>query len=329
MTGNKFSRFTHPPITDATLMGHRKLFGGASPFENEEHNRRLTQVRDWLQSRRNRAPSPPPMEVDDDDDEERKKARKEYMDWHPRGLHNPADRDWVVNTMWSYGLDVRLEIPELPIPSQWEARKEYLEYKYSYFWTHNDWNLIKINIHPGPLWIDFVASNFNIGDNHYHISLCYRDELWDWWHLKGRTLASMDQWIHSYNTMRRRYDGKRARLRGRLTNGYTLALDGDTRVEGLDEPYIIYDGFAGFSCWEDGGVIQEADPEPTIGDHEVRFVHMLPGNNFRNLIRDEVQQCLIQNRARAPGQQKIEPWLSNKYKSLQQMHVSMLLGDKW
>ena len=165
MTGNKFSRFTHPPITEATLMGHRKLFGGVSPFENDDHTDQLTQVRDWLQGRRNRAPPPPPMIIDDDD-EEREKTHKENKDWHPRGLHNPTDRDWVASAMRYYGLDVTLDTPALPIPSQWEARKEYLEYTYSDFWTHDDWNLIKININPGPLWIDFVASNFSIGSNH-------------------------------------------------------------------------------------------------------------------------------------------------------------------
>ena len=109
----KFSRFTHAPIVDATLMGGRKLFGGVSPFENADHSYRLGQISTWLQSRRGRPPSPPPAEPEDDEGQQEHQSN---MGWHPRGLFNPTDRDWVVNAMWNYGLDVILEIPALPIP---------------------------------------------------------------------------------------------------------------------------------------------------------------------------------------------------------------------
>ena len=189
-------------------MGNIKLFGGVSPFENADHSYRLGQISTWLRSRRGRPPSPPPAEPEDDEGQQEHQSN---MGWHPRGLFNPTDRDWVINAMWNYGLDVILEIPALPIPWGKEQREVYLTNIYSPFWTHDDWNLIKINIHPGPLWIDFVASDFDIGDNHYHISLCYRNELWDWWDFQARQLVAMDAWIHQYRKMRKRYHGKRAR----------------------------------------------------------------------------------------------------------------------
>jgi hypothetical protein len=240
------------------------------------------------------------------------------MGWHPRGLFNPRDRKWVMDAMTYYGLDVILEIPELP---------DYLTYYSSDFWKDYAWNLIKINLTPGPLWIDFIASSFDMKDYHYHISLCYRDELWDWWDSQGREIETMDTWIANYNIMRQRYNGKRARLRGRITGGYTLQLNGETRVEGLDEPFILWDGSSGYSCWAEGANVREDESEITEGDQAVRYVHMLPGNNFRAILRDEVQDCVTQNQARAPGEPERQPWKSGDYKSLQHMHVSMLMGD--
>jgi hypothetical protein len=249
------------------------------------------------------------------------------MGWHPRGLFNPRDRKWVMDAMTYYGLDVILEIPELPIPSQPNQRYWYLSNKYSGFWQDYDWNLIKINLTPGPLWIYFIASNFDMKDNHYHISLCYRKELWEWWEYLKWDMDTMDDWITQYNIMQQRYNGKRARLRGKITGGYTLQLNGETRVEKLDKPFILWDGSSGYSCWAEGANVREDESEITEGDQAVRYVHMLPGNNFRAILRDEVQDCVTQNQARAPGEPERQPWKSGDYKSLQHMHVSMLMGD--
>ncbi len=100
-----------------------------------------------------------------------------------------------------------------------------------------------------------------------------------------------------YQVIRERYDGKRARLRGRLTTGNTLQLDETCKVADLDIPHILWDGFSGVG----NDIHPDCDPQ-------MLFVHTLPGNNFQELI----------------AQKQI---ISGECKAQQHMHVSLLIGD--
>ena len=323
----RFSKYTNKLLTEPRLMGNKGLFGGVAPFDNEVYTTSLQNIQNWLVQKRQYPvgdpPAPPGADAED-------WARREYetnSPWHQRGLSDPRSRGWIEDALTDYGLDVMLRIPALPLSENTEERRNQLFSWTSDFWSNYDWNLIKINIEPGPLWIDFIASDFSIGDNHYHISLCYRRELGDWWALKGYDMTVMNEWINHYENMKRHYDGKRARIKGHRTSGYTIELRGETRVEGLNEPYILWDGVKGFSCWEDEGRMWVDDPVRDPGDNDVFFVHTLPGNNFKDKIQEDVDRCITENQTKGPGESRAQSSISSGYKSLQNMHVSMLLGD--
>jgi hypothetical protein len=183
----------------------------------------------------------------------------EQWDWLvDRGLEDPRDYYWIYENIVRSGLDCVIEIDELPegINWFWDAR--------SAFWTEHRYNLIKIKTMPGPLWLNFIASDKprENPDYPFHISLCYRDELYEWYK-EDRDHRKIIEWIERYRKIQRRYNGRRARLMTdqRLTRGHTFVIGPRTRVEGLTTPHIIYDGPG--------------------GDTDVRYVHTLPGHTHR------------------------------------------------
>ncbi len=75
-------------------------------------------------------------------------------------------------------------------------------------------------------------------------------------------MESTDEWIGHYNATREKYNGRRARLRGRLAGGFTLELNGATQMKGLDEPHTLFDGNKSYQCWaEDNGNIVETEKQ--------------------------------------------------------------------
>ena len=178
--------------------------------------------------------------------------------------------------------DFRIEMKPLPEGNHWllDGRCE--------FWSGDQWRLFQVYTHPGPLFIPFIASNYiKDPEQDYHISICYREELWNWYkHLeseRGWEYANgmLQRWVDTYRIVQTRYTGRHARLMGRLTRGSTLELDGHTQVDGVESPnHKLWDG-----------------PD---GDPDMRFIHTLPGNNF--------------------------PAGSRTHKSKQNFHVSLLLS---
>jgi hypothetical protein len=209
--------------------------------------------------------------------------------------------------MLAHGLDVTLRINELPFAdnlSDEQFIEQWNDYSHP-FWNDPNFHLIRVDLEHGPHWLEFVASNFEMEQGvHHHISLCYRTELDTWWkHLKntsGWNTANEAalRWWKTYKTVRARYDGRRARLKGwKFTSGYTFPLTWETIVDGLDPPYILWDGFD--------------HPESRVAwgcDEDVLYIHTLPGGPFPELIKQPKQK-------------------SSWYKSVQHMHVSMLIGD--
>jgi hypothetical protein len=238
--------------------------------------------------------------------EEPEKHTNEHAEWDwnrqmfVRGLSNDWDLQYIKDGIKWHGLDVILHIAPLPFRDPddfiWN-----LEWKNNPLW-YKDYKLLYIGIEHGPAWVEFIASDFRTPtEYHYHVSLVYTYELKEWydhlWHTHGREFAdaAATQWFMNYQIVRERYDGKRARLKGRLTNGLTLQINKDCKVEGLEAPYILWDGFSGATY----------DVESNC-DQDMLFVHTLPGNNFHErYVRKELN--------------------SGSYKSLQHMHVSLLL----
>ena len=195
------------------------------------------------------------------------------------GQHEGLE-NWIKTTIYYQGLDVVLGMRTLPEGYDW-----FWDHHHD-FWISDDWYLIQVITNPGPLFITFIASNYQVDPStSYHISIIYRHELWEWYmHLyrsRGREHANTEaiRWIDTYRVVQARYDGKTARLRGRLTRGYTLELNEHTHVNGVESPDQ--------KLWDGSG-----------GDQEMHFIHRLPGNNF--------------------------PEGGTRYKSKQEFHVSLL-----
>ena len=92
-------------------------------------------------------------------------ATPEWQAWwdardrHERGLTR-ADEPDIENHIWQtisrQGLDVILEMRPLPDGNHWllDGRCE--------FWSDDQWRLIQVYTHPGPLFIQFIASTSKI-----------------------------------------------------------------------------------------------------------------------------------------------------------------------
>jgi hypothetical protein len=241
---------------------------------------------------------------------DRKAGRKnpKYLHWEveretwTRGF-SMKDFAWLETQINISGLDVFLRIPR--IPNNVNRVDQWFTNPQSKFWQGS--SLVSIDLDHGPLWLEFIASDFrHASDVHHHISLCYKKELWKWWETH-QDMSLIQEWFDRYEAVRKRYDGRRARLYGDFTTGKTLKLNRYTRVEGLDTPHIIWDGMVARY------VKDEYDKEvPTMQlqngytDDDVRFVHTLPGNDFGIRVAHWKES-------------------SAQYKSLQPLHVSMLL----
>ena len=263
----------------------------------------LQRARRWLEDRQGRAkrrgvafPEPePPRESEGRADWEWREAM-----WR-RGLEDEAEFWWIHGVITRGGLDVRLRVGGIPFEGMGDAEIiECFQDSSHEFWTLDEFNLLKVDLELGPLWTEFVASDFVAPDGHHpRISLCYRNEMWRWygglWQSDGAAVAgaAVVRWVRAWTRMRRRYDGAEARLRGRLSGGLTLQLVAGTTVEGGRGP--LWDGH------EQGGQGVSGD-----FDLDVHFVHTLPGNRFAQHV--------------AAG----EP--SSRFKALQHMRVSLLLG---
>ena len=120
-------------------------------------------------------------------------------------------------------------------------------------------------------------------------------------------MSLVQEWFDRYEAIRNRYDGRRARLYGDFTAGKTLRLNKYTRVEGLDAPYIIWDGMvARYFKDEYGNDTPTMQLQSGHTDADVRFAHTLPGHDFG---------------------MRVAHWKESSahYKSLQALHVSILL----
>ena len=222
--------------------------------------------------------APPDRQVDD-----KNEFTPEYKVWYyewdmwRRGLKDPGQEqpntynrlyDDIYNKLKTHGLDVILEMQHLPEPI--ETLMD-LEKQDSIFWTHYNWNLIQIITRPGPLFLTFIASTFQDNPDHYHIWLCYRSELIQWFkhlcrmHGKIYAINKMREWFNAYNTLRSIYNGKRARIRGHITSGFTVQVGESTQVDGTPPNHQLFDG----GSYDTGR-----------GDRLLRFVHRLPGGWF-------------------------------------------------
>lgn len=296
----RYSKFMGKPDTTLALLGRPfAMRGGTNPFPADDDY--LQRVLDW-RSNAIATVNPGNYEVPEPADD----SEWDEWDWNRsafiRGL---TQDDWILNYLKGaiefYGLDVTLRIPALPFDdSTTETFLHNWQDRYHAIWTDEAYNLIQIYTDHGPSWVEFVASNYQT-PNHHHISLCNSWELWDWykylWKNVGPEVAdnAAVQWWTKYKVIRARYDGKRARLKGKLTRGLTLSLNEDSRVDGLHPPYIVWDGFSGSGY----DVVANCDPD-------VHYVHTLPGSNFQMLVDTEQGN-------------------SAHYKSLQHMHVSLLI----
>lgn len=211
----------------------------------------LSQATQWSHGRRDLDPGP---YVAQDPDESARDAEWN-ANLHRRGLGDPDDYNYVYKIIKDHGLDVVLHLPDLP------PGEEFLWTETSLFWTDPDqkYNLMKINTVPGPLWLNFVASNYPraFPGFEFHISLCYQWELWEWF-TQDWDKDKIRTWIQKYREVQRRYNGRKARIMGKITGGHGLELDSRCRVEGLQPPHIVFDGNG--------------------GDEDVRYIHRLPGH---------------------------------------------------
>jgi hypothetical protein len=297
----KYSRFLSSPSTSIQLMGRPfALRGGVvNPFPADDY---LQQLVDWRDNAMQTV-APGPYTVEEPDYYKDEKAWGTW-DWdrqmHIRGLSEEWNYKYVKRGIENYGLDVILHIAPLPFedPGNFLWNLRWAEHP---LWAKKA-KLISVDIEYGPAWVEFIASDFRTpAGYHHHVSVCYTHELKEWfdhlWSDRGREFALEQayQWYMKYQVIRERYDRKRARLKGRFTSGMTYQLNQDSNIEGLDVPYVLWDGFSG----ADYTVEPNCDPE-------MFFVHTLPGNNFNELAK----------------QNKLN---TGSYKSLQHMHVSLLL----
>jgi hypothetical protein len=211
---------------------------------NPQGDHHLDAAVQWSNQRRNLRFPPPAQE------------QNPKWDWLiERGLGNWEDYQWIYRTIVASGLDCVLEIDELP------AGNDFFWNFDSVFWTDHKYNLLKIKTRPGPLWLNFIASDYRREDPDwpFHLSLCYRKELWAWFQ-EDRNEEKIKEWIRRYRVIQNRYHGRRARLmtNQNLTSGHTFVISTDTRVEGLRPPHVVSD-------------------EPG-GDQDVEYVHKLPGH---------------------------------------------------
>ena len=238
MFNQRFARFR------GGMYGRRPSTPVADPTDHY-----LRQAVEWVARRNTFNPGPYVPEDPNETDENRDWNTKMWR----RGLGNLDDYNFIYTTLVRNGLDVVLNLPDLPEGEDffWEPT--------SAFWTDARYNLLRINTIPGPLWLNFVASDYRHTTPNYefHISLCYQDELWSWFR-EDRDYNKIIEWIQRYRILQTRYNGRSARLMGKLTGGLGLELDARTRVDGLDPPYIV------------------ADVEG--GDEDVRYVHTLLGH---------------------------------------------------
>ena len=223
-----------------------------SPPVTDPHDTYLWRAVEWANSRRTLDPGPyVPRDPDEDDTN-----RDWNMNMWRRGLGNPDDENFIKQTLERNGLDVVLHIPDIP------DGEEFLWTQDSPWWTNAaNYNLMQIQTNPGPLWLNFIASDFRHTDPnfHFHISLCYHWELWTWFE-EDYNKEKIREWIRAYRRMQRRYDGRKARLMGEIHGGHVFYLDDRTRVEGLSPMENLFDGEG--------------------GDPDVRYVHKLPGHKF-------------------------------------------------
>ena len=135
----------------------------------------LIEATKWSHERRNLDPGP---YIAQDPNESERDAEFNANMWR-RGLGDYTEYNYVYRTIRENGLDVVLHLPDLP------DGEEFLWTHNSLFWTDPDqkYNLMKINTIPGPLWLNFVASNYPraFPGFEFHLSLCYQWELWEWY----------------------------------------------------------------------------------------------------------------------------------------------------
>ena len=211
----------------------------------------LIEATNWSHQRRNLDPGP---YIAQDPNESERDAEFNANMWR-RGLGDYTEYNYVYRTIRENGLDVVLHLPDLPDGEEFSWTHN------SLFWTDPDqkYNLMKINTIPGPLWLNFVASNYPrvFPGFEFHLSLCYQWELWEWY-AQDWDQDKIRTWIRRYREVQRRYNGRKARLMGTLTHGHGLQIDNRCRVEDLDPPNIVFDGPG--------------------GDADVRYIHRLPGH---------------------------------------------------
>ena len=142
-------------------------------------NYHLRQARDYLDTQLQYNPGrfetpEPPQETPEWDTWEGER------DMWERGMRqtgqNAGLEQWIHDTISMQGLDVVLRMRPLPDGYDWFWDQ------HSEFWTSDDWNLIKVYTIPGPLFLTFIASDYQIHPAvQYHISIVYRKELWQWY----------------------------------------------------------------------------------------------------------------------------------------------------
>ena len=153
-----------------------------------------------------------------------------YHDWTDR--NDPlTDIGFVHQIHADFGLDVILHIAEIAFSPEDFGSAEELAVN---AWTHDIFT--EIRLEEGPNFVGLNSSGTYTTDNHYHISLVHTYDVGKGFHWDPERIR---EWIHCYNRLRDRYNGRQARLKlDRWGNGYTFYIR-EAVVDGLPVGYNL------------------------------------------------------------------------------------------